>query len=224
MSVSDEVEHIESVRVAASSARVRVVAGGHDFRVDGDAEVRLDGRRATVDAGAQRITVYVPEGSDVVIGTTSGRVDVEGVAGAVAVTSSSGSVTIDHARSVDARTTSGRVQVGHCDGACRVASDSARVTVDRCGAADVSTSSGRIELRDVEGLARAHCVSGRIRIEMDGAHDADAETVSGRVEITYPPGVQYREAGDGERSDPVGGAMCTVRARSVSGRVSVSNR
>lgn len=224
MTVSDGVEHIELVRVAASSGRVRVIARGDTFLVDGEADVSVDGRRATVDAGIGRVTVHVPEGSEVVVGTTSGRVDVEGIAGAVAVTSGSGSVTIHHARSVDARTTSGRVQVDRCDGECRVASASARVTVDRCGTADVSTSSGRIDLRDVDGRVRAHCVSGRITIEMDGAHDADAETVSGQVRITYPPGVQYRRADDAGRTDPHEAAACVVRARSVSGRVSVSNR
>lgn len=223
MSVSSEVENIGSVRIAAGSGRVRVIAGDHDFSVDGEAQVRIDGRRATVES-TQRLTVYVPEDTDLVIGVSSGRVDIEGVVGAVAVTSESGRVTIDHASTVDARTTSGRVQVGCCDGECRIMSNSARVTVDHCGAADVSTTSGRIDLHDADGLVRAHCVSGRIDIEMDGAHDADAETVSGRVKITYPPDVQF-ERDDGGAADPSShGATCRVRARSVSGRVSVSNR
>ena len=223
MSVSNDIEDVDSVRVAADSGRVRVVAGDHDFRVDGEADVHIDGRQATVET-TERVTVYVPEGTDIVVGTSSGRVAIEGIAGAVAVASESGSVTIDHASSVDARTTSGRVKIGCCDGECRVTSSSARVTVEHCGAADVSTTSGRIDVRDADGLVRAHCVSGRIDIEMDGAHDADAETVSGRVQITYPAGVRFRQADDGDADDPPHGETCTVRARSVSGRVSVSNR
>lgn len=223
MSVSDEVQNIESVRVAASSGRVRVIAGGSDFRVDGDAEVSVDGHRATVQSRSKPVTVYVPEGSDVVVGSSSGRVDVEGPAGAVAVTSKSGTVTVDHAQRIDARVSSGRVEVRRCDGECRVQANSGRVTIEHCGTADVSTTSGRIDLREADGQVLAHCVSGRIQIEMGGAHDADAETVSGRVEITYPRGVEYRTTHDGDHA-PGETDACTVRARSVSGRVSVSNR
>ena len=223
MSVSSEVERIDVVRIAAGSGRVRVVAGDHAFRVDGDAEVRVDGRQATVET-THRVTVHVPAGTDVVLGTTSGRVDVEGDAGVVAVACESGSVTIDSADAVDVRTTSGRVTVGRCEGECRVTSVSARVTVDHCGAADISTTSGRIDVRDAEGVVRAHCVSGRIHVEMDGPHDAEAETVSGRVEITYPAGVRFRRRDQDDGEPEASGAACTVRARSVSGRVSVSNR
>lgn len=222
MSVSNEVERIDEVRIAAGSGSVQVVAGDHAFRVEGVAEVRIDGRRATVET-TRRVTVYVPEGTDIVIGSSSGRVDVRGVAGAVAVANESGSITIDEADSVDARTSSGRVKVGCCHGDCRVKSSSGRVTVDHCGDADVSTSSGRIDLRDADGWVRAHCVSGRICIEMDGPYDAEAETVSGRVQITYPAGVQFRRSDEGDPDDAPPDAA-TVHARSVAGRVSVSNR
>lgn len=223
MTISSEIERIDVVRIAAGSGRVRVIAGDHAFRVDGEAEVRIDGRQATVET-TRRVTVYLPTGTDIVVGATSGRVDVQGAAGVVAVASESGSVTIDRAEAVDVRTTSGRVTVGRCQGECRVASSSARVTVDHCGAADVSTTSGRIDVRDAEGLVRAHCVSGRIEIEMDGPHDAEAETVSGRVQITYPPGVRFRQSDQGGAEPAESDVACTVRARSVSGRVSVSNR
>lgn len=223
MSISSAVERIDVVRIAAGSGRVRVIAGDHTFRVDGEAQVRVDGAEATVET-SQRVTVHVPTGTDIVVGTRSGRVDVRGAAGAVAVTSRSGSVNIEAADRVDARTTSGRVKVDRCHGECRVAARSARVTVGHCGTADVSTTSGRIELRGAEGSVRAHCVSGRIDVEMEGPHDADAETVSGRVQITYPPGVRFRRSDEGEPDPHQPDAACTVRARSVSGNVSVSNR
>lgn len=223
MSISSPVERIDLVRVAAGSSRVRVIAGDHTFRVEGTAQVRVDGAEATVET-SQGVTVYVPTGTDIVVGTRSGRVDVRGAAGAVAVVSTSGSVAIEAAERVDARTTSGRVKVDHCHGECRVASRSARVTVGHCGTADVSTTSGRIDLRGADGSVRAHCVSGRIDVEMAGPHDADVETVSGRVEVTYPTGVRFqrREVGDPDPTEPE--AACCVVARSVSGRVSVSNR
>lgn len=220
MSISSPVERIDLVRIAADSGRVRVIAGDHAFRVDGEARVHIDGAEATVET-SQRVTVHVPTGTDIVVGTRAGGVDVRGAAGAVAVASESGSITIEAADRVDARTTSGRVKVGRCHGECRVASRSARVTVGHCGTADVSTTSGRIHLHGAEGSVRAHCVSGHIDVEMDGPHDADVETVSGRVQVTYPPGVRFLRS---EVDDPDPGATCSVRARSVSGRVSVSNR
>ena len=70
----------------------------------------------TVETSSSAVEVRVPEGTDLVIGTTSGKVTVEGRVGAVAVVTSSGRVSIDHARSVDARTKSGRVHVGYAEG------------------------------------------------------------------------------------------------------------
>jgi DUF4097 and DUF4098 domain-containing protein YvlB len=87
----------------------------------------------------------------------------------------------------------------------------------------VTTSSGRITLRDVHGRAQAHCASGRIDVTMGTPSDVDAETVSGRINITMPEGVRVRietptsttVAADGE-------CECVVTARSGSGRVVVT--
>jgi DUF4097 and DUF4098 domain-containing protein YvlB len=214
------------LRVAATSGAVDVVAeeGRSSIETDG-IPAEVDGDVVTVDARDRRARVRIPEGLDVIVGTTSGRVSVEGRVGDLAVGTTSGRVTIDRAASVDVRTSSAKVIVGRAEGECRVVTRSGRVQVDHCGRADVTTASGRIVLRDVAGGAHAHCTSGRIEISMAGAHDVVAETVSGRVSISLPSGarplVESSSSGSGAAR---GDHDCTVVARSASGRVTVTTR
>ena len=205
---------------------MRIVAEDRaDTAVDGDATVSNDRGPTTIDSIRGPIVVRVPEGTDLVIGTTAARVDVEGRVGNVAVVTESGRVVVEHAESLDARTNSGRVLVDRVVNDCCVRTTSARVEVGGCGDADVATDSGRVVLKGVNGSVRAHCVSGRIDVEMDSAHDIDAETVSGRVNVSLPRGARAHQPTDPTDTAPVpDGCDCTVNARSVSGRVDVSSR
>jgi hypothetical protein len=179
----------------------------------------------TIDGRSSAVEVRVPEGTDLVIGTTSGRVIVEGRVGAISVVTASGRISIDHARSVDARTKSGRVHVGHAEGVCRIVSASGRVTVDRCGSADATSRSGRVVLADAHGPVRATSTSGRVSVAVAGAHDVEAETVSGRIEVSYPVGVRPLVVSpDADVARATQAHDCTVVARSGSGRVVVSDR
>ena len=55
------------------------------------------------------------------------------------------------------------------------------------------------------------------------AHDVDAETVSGRIEVELPKGVRaYQPEAREAATSPPDGYDCVVAARSVSGRVRVS--
>ena len=223
--VSDSPEHTNpsSVRVSSTSYRVHVIAEDRpDVALDGMAEVAVDGPCTTIDSVASTLTVRVPEGTDVVIGSGSGRVDVSGDVGDLAVLTDSGRIKIEQAASVDARTRTARIEIGRSDGECRVRSESGRVEVDACCGADVATNSGRISLRQVDGPVHVHCVSGRVHVEMVAAHDVEAETVSGRVEVSLPSGVKAWESTDATATSvaPVG-CDCTVNARSVTGRVDV---
>ncbi len=217
----------------ASTGVVRVATGSGAVHVTAEADrtecwssvAPLDGLPLTVEADSSKVRVRVPEGTDLVIGATSGRVTVEGRVGAVSVLTTSGRISIDRAASVDARSTSGRVQVGHADGLCRVVSTSGRVEVDRCGTADVACRAGRIVLAEAHGPVRANCTSGKIVVTVAGAHDVEAETVSGRIAISYPADVRPLVVSSGtDGADPTSGHDCTVVARSGSGRVVVSNR
>ena len=147
---------MSALRISSRSNRVTVVAEDRaDISVEGPARVEEAGSQTTVDKVRGRLEVRVPTGTDVVIGTTSARVEVKGRVGHVAVTSESGRVSVEAASSVDVRTRSGRVMVGAADGECRLRSTSGRVVVGRCGGADVATTSGRIVLRGVSGPVKA---------------------------------------------------------------------
>ena len=221
--VSEDVA-VTVVRISATSNRVRVVGEErHDVSVEGRSRVTSEGIVTTIDSVRSPLVVRVPLHTDLVVGATSAGVAIEGQVGQVAVVTESGRVSIASAASVDVRTTSARVAVGHVAEGCRIRTTSGRVEVGGCGAADVSTRSGRIDLKGVRGPVRAHCVSGRIEVGLESAQDVEAETVSGRVTVSLPPGVRaHRPTGPSDAAAPPD-CDCTIRARSVSGRVVVSS-
>ncbi len=213
------------LRVASSHSRVEVKASADAaFSVVGQVQVHHDGGQVTIERVRSAVTVHVPEGTDVVIGTSSGRVRCTGRLGAVAVTTKSGRVEIEAASSLDVRGTSASVTVGVVDGTCRVRTASGRVEVEACGAAEVSTRSGRITLASVSGTVTAHSTSGRVTVQMVEAHDVHAETVTGRIELTMPQGSDIRQVVPGAPLPPPGSSGCTVVARSTTGRVVVAYR
>jgi DUF4097 and DUF4098 domain-containing protein YvlB len=152
-------------------------------------------------------------------------VTVGGPVGHVAITSASGRVEIEQAASVDVRTASSAVEIGTVTGTCCVRAQSGRVEVGSCGSADIASKSGRVVLDHVDGEVDVHSVSGRIELSLDAAHDVHAETVTGRIEISLPPGTAAFEP-DGPTDDRLRppGADCTVFARSLTGRVVVDSR
>lgn len=214
---------LELIRIAGGSGavRVRAIADLDAVSVAG-ATAQIDGGEMTIDGGSSRAEVRMPPGLDLVLGTSSGRVEVLGRAGSVAVVTKSGKVSVDEADAVDIRTSSGSVEVGAVTGECRIVGGSGRVEVGRCGTAHVTTNSGRITLREAHGPAHAHCASGRIELTMASANDVDAETVSGRITITMPAGANVRVDTPTSTTVAVDGAHdCVVTARSGSGRVVV---
>lgn len=214
------------VRISTTSGSINVVAEPGLTEVwSSTGPLITDGSSTTIDGGYARVNVRVPEGTDLVVGATSGRVTIEGRVGSVSAVTISGRVSIADAGSVDVRTKSGRIDVGRTTAACRAVASSARVEVGRCGEADVTILSGRIVLKDAHGTVRAHCVSGRVEISMGAAFDVDAETVSGRIVVSLPPDVRPQIVSSmSDIVDRVEAYDCVVVARSVSGRVDVSNR
>ncbi len=219
-------EYQQLVRISASRSRVHVVAQDRvGVAVEGRAEVDQSGSRTTVRNVDSRLVIRVPHGTDLIIGTTSGQVDIDGPVGSVAVVTDSGRVAIEHANSVDVRADSSRIEIGFCAEDCRVRSVSGRVEVESCGPADVATETGRITLSGVRGSARAHCVRSRIEIRVEEGDLVVAETVSGRIDVSLPPGTQVLRSDGPQYPDnaiPVG--ACNVHARSISGRVQVHSR
>jgi DUF4097 and DUF4098 domain-containing protein YvlB len=214
------------LRVSSTSHKVTIQAEDRDdVGFEGKAVLTDGDGYTTIDSAQSALTIRVPEGMSIVVGSDSGRVKILGDVGDVAVLTESGRISIDQAASVDARTTSARVNVKNAAGTCRVRTKSGRVEIGACTGADVSTNSGRITLRHVDGPVLAHCVSGRIEVEMDAAHDVEAETVSGRVNVTFPHDVQAWQPTEGHAgSEAPVDCDCAVNARSASGRVNVSSR
>lgn len=215
-----------TVRISAGHHRVEVLAAeGSEFRFEGSAEVEQSTGQLTVGQVTSRLSVFVDAGTDLVTGTTSGRITAAGPIGHVSIVTDSGRVQVETASSADVRSESSRVEVGEVTGTCRIRSTSGRVVVGSCGAADIAGESGRIELQQVNGEADAHSVSGRIEMSMASAHDVRAETVTGRIEVSLPTGTvayQPQESAVGTLRPP--GCDCTVIAGSTTGKVVVSSR
>jgi len=214
---------VRVVRVATTSGALTVIAEARsDVEATGRARLSSDGASTTIVNTSHRVTVRVPEGVDLVVGSTSGRVKVIGRPGAVAVVAQSGHVSVEHAATVDIRVRSGRVEVGTVDGTCRVSAQSGRVIVDECGEAVVTTRSGRVTIAAALGPVRAHCVQGGIDVGMAVAADVDADTVSGRILVSLPAGTSPQVIGTKQPSTFEPPYDCVIAARSVSGRVRVT--
>lgn len=215
-----------TVRIASTSGRLRIDAQPDaDISVSGDAEITSAGAVVTIEGDTGGLKVVVPEGVDVVVGSESGRIQVTGRLGHVAITSGSGRVELAHAGTADVRSESGRIQIGTVDAECRADSTTARVTIDHCGHADVSSESGRVSVADVDGTALVHCVSGRIDIGVSRAADVEAETVSGRIKVSFPADVRVHRASSlGSAEGRPADTDCTVATRSCTGRITVDSR
>lgn len=216
------------VRITVASARV--VVRGEDrptVAVEG-ADASGPDDDLVVRGQSEPVTVLVPSGTDVVVGAASGKVSLEGTLGAVRVTTSSGSVEADDVAGIDARTTSGRIIVRACRGPARLTTRSARIELGRVdGPVTASTTSGRLQVDDARAGAALRSVSGRIELGVSGAGAIEAETVSGRVHITVAPDlrpdVQLRTQSGSERIECATGTDFPIRARTVSGRITVAN-
>ncbi len=202
-----------------SAIRVR----GADATVDADGNVY-------VRAASASITVECPDGTDVVVGAMSGRVDMKGSLGAVSVATMSGRISIEAARAADVRTTSGRVDIGTVDGAVRCSVVSGRVSIKRAGSVDVSVKSGRVDVRDT-GDARVHALSGRVEVAAGAGSVVDVRTTSGRVSVTLPQGSNPTtdlsvRRGRIDNSIPAAAAASSgrVTVQSIAGRVSLAWR
>jgi DUF4097 and DUF4098 domain-containing protein YvlB len=215
------------VRITVASARV-VVRGEDrtDVAVDGADRSGTDGD-VVVEGGSQAVTVLVPTGTDVVVGSESGTVALEGELGSVRVTTSSGAVEAHDVGAIDARTASGRLAVRTSRGPVRLTTRSARIDVGRAdGPVTASTTSGRLQVGEARAGASLRSVSGRVELGVSGTGEVDVETVSGRVDIAVRgggrPEVQLRSNSGRRRIECETGTDFPIRARTVSGRITVT--
>lgn len=220
------------VRITVGSGRVDVIAEPRaDVAVD-RASVTVtdpegDGPSETeVRGGSDSFTVRVPEGTDVVVGSDSGDVELDGSFGAVSITTNSADVKVDRVSSLDARSRSGRVDVAHSRGPVRMRSHSAEVRVGRAdGEARVASVSGTVTIDAAGGAVAAKTVSSTIRVTVDGPGPVGVETVSGDIAVALPagarPNVRHRSISGKLRLDVERGDDLDVTARTISGDVKV---
>lgn len=224
---------VERVRITVGSGRVEVFAEPRDTIIStapttrGPAHTGSGSQEVVVHGDSDAFTVRVPTGTDVVIGSDSGDVELVGSFGAVSITTSSADVRVEEVASVDARSHSGRIGITRSHGAVRAGSQSATISIGRTdGDVRASSNSGRIQLDDARGTVAAKTVSGPIDITVTGAGPLRLETVSGSIAVAVPSGtkprVQHRSVSGKLRVDAETGEDVDIAARSVSGDVKVT--
>ena len=121
------------------------------------------------------MTVYLPRGADLRVGTGNGAVSVEGVGGDVQASTGNGRVR------VDGTVGTVRVSTGNGDVDVRGAKSSVRV----------STGNGRVNVATTEGPVEARTGNGDIDVVMSALRardDMTFSTGSGAVRVTLPAG------------------------------------
>jgi len=223
--------------VATTSGKVIVVGEERgDIAVEGVRRDRVgfrqglhvgpEGRIDIVPARrSDKVEIRCPVGADVIVGTTSGNVRLEGRLGNVRVTTVSASVSVEEVDGLDVRGVSGTVEVERCHGRCRVRGTSGSVSIERTGSVEIGTVSGNVDVERLEGEARVKTVSASIEIGAEGAGEIDIHTVSGSVTVTLPatvrPRLRLKTLGR-VRSELEEGNDCRIAVKSVSGSITVA--
>ncbi len=236
--VADSESSAARISVTSRSGRVEVFAEDRaDLEVEGAARAGSErddaGEQVVVESTHEHVVVRCPQGTEVSVGTLSGRVVMTGELGSVRITTSSGRVDVGATTSLDVRTRSGRIGAGPCRGVIRARSTSGRVIVESADQCDVTTTSGTIVVGPVHE-ATVRSTSGRVELALERGGSVAARTVSGRVEVTVVAGVEPElrlrsisgritfppESETVAASDRVG----TIGVDTISGRIKVTHR
>ncbi len=201
--------------------------GATDVVVTGGTQVVDHEDRVVVvqpDHPSQAIHVRCPPGSDVMVGTTSGAVEMRGSLGSVSVSSASGRIRVASAAEMDLRTGSGRIEVDACTGRCRASTKSGAVVVGSANAAEITTVSGKVRLGLVAGTTEIRTVSGSVTLSSTGVGPISARTLSGSVSISLPEDVRPEVLASDARWVECrceAGDDVTIDVASLSGRVKI---
>ena len=221
------------LRVTTHSGRVTVTAEERaDFHFETrkpyieDVVADSSGYQTPVlDRGSRDIDIRCPLGTDVVIGTKSGDVELSGEFGRVSVTTNSGRTRLDRADFVDLRSDSGDIEVAACGQQCRVSTGSGKAVIGPTGAAEVMTVSGSISLEGAAGGVRARSATGDVEVRTTGKNDVAVETLSGRVTVRVPhevhPEAHLKSLSGKRQLDCEEGTDCCVAVRTMSGSIAL---
>jgi hypothetical protein len=192
---------------------------------DGMLDGLLSGKAFRSD-GTAEVSIAVPRGVTVHLGTVSAEGLVSGTTAAAEVRTVSGTVVVDHVRGhVDARTVSGSIEVRHQDGPLSGNTVSGSLTVHAVAMQHLraKTVSGAltVDLETAPSTLLTKTVSGDVvvRIPAHAGYEVTAKSVSGRVtagdrQVSRRPGKVEGVLRDGEPD-------VKVVAQTVSGDVTL---
>ena len=234
---------------AAETTDTTVDIGGPDsepMRVD----LSADGRRLVIEPVRRTgrhhvdVTVRLPAGSTVRIGAAAAEVTVEGTVAEATVSCAAGRVQVaDVDGRTEVHTASGSARLGTVRGPLQLRSASGAVEVEHVtGACSAHSASGEITIGAAEGDISARSASGSIRVREAHRGTVDLHSTSGSVavgvrrgtlvwlDVSSTSGRVHSDLEADDTRDPSGGgrsargteAALTLRARTVSGSVSVT--
>lgn len=188
-------------------------------------EVEIPRRRHR--RGLANLCVRVPREMRVSVSAANGRVDVEGVHGAVEVRSSNGSATITEVvGDVQVATSNAKVHCACTRGRLRARSSNGKIEIEsHSGALDASTSNGVIRAKlDALGKEGVHLATSNGRIVLDLPDEVDAEldirVDNGLIRNERPLGRGSRET-QGRVVGQLGHGGPLIKLRTSNGVISV---
>jgi DUF4097 and DUF4098 domain-containing protein YvlB len=194
---------------------------------DGNSRVMVDVpdlSRSVWQRGADVVvTVRLPEGSSVDVGTVSGKITADGALGATRARTTSGDVSLGSVNGdLVVRSTSGDVMVGSVTGGAEIATASGSV---RCGPLTktglVKTASGDVDVDSAQGSLTVETTSGDVTAGQ--LHDGcDLKTVSGdqRVRQLFAGIAQFKTVSGDLTVSVARGTAVVIDAESLSGSLS----
>jgi DUF4097 and DUF4098 domain-containing protein YvlB len=204
------------LKVLTVSGNVRVFAEDRaDIEIDPPdrrLETSDDGHVMETRTRSTNLTIRVPAGLNVSVGTVSGHVEMTGRFGTIKASSVSGQVKIgDTEGDADIRSISGHIEVGDCRGRCRA-----------------NTKSGHIVVAHVAHALKATTMSGSIEAGISGADDVEIKSISGRITVRVDPGHQpqarLRSLSGKVRCECTQGGDFSLNASTISGSIEVQER
>ncbi|HYM14047.1 MAG TPA: DUF4097 family beta strand repeat-containing protein [Dehalococcoidia bacterium] len=220
-----------TLRLQSRSGRVEVVAEPReDVEAEGEqVEALVDDGGAALRIrnghGSKPLLVRCPVGTDVAVGTQSGAVRMVGEFGAISVTTMSGRIEVDAADEADLRSVSANITIGTCRGRCRMRTSNGTATAGHVGALSAGTVSGSIKADRVDGAIKARSVSGSIEAASCGDGAITVKTISGKVHIELPKGVEphtrFKSFSGRVHCECPEGSDLLIEAMTVSGAIEV---
>ena len=223
------------LRISTRSGGVEIEAEDRrDLLIKSDVPLRSD--RIDVDktgrvviksgrGGSGWLKIRCPTGTDVAVGTVSGKVALLGQIGAARINTVSGKIDVERAESLDARSIAGRIDVGHCSGSCRLQTKSGKATIGSAGDCHISTMSGQIQITEATGKVMAQTCSGSVELGTQGKGNVEVQTLSGSVKVAVPkdmrPDARLRSLSGEPRCDCEPGSDCQIYVQSLSGKIEV---